>query len=162
MVLLLMNQRLLLVPLFCACFAFNHCFFYEVFLVFSNFTIISLGKRELVALHLLHFDISLLLVLCVLLTVSRVGLQCVIVTFTGHTYLLCEKNEIHRVCVSKSSHRFVFVSLFTPLIFQNINTPYGLHIKTTSSAASLSKCCRCLTVPKSHEPFSLFHHGVLI
>ena len=57
--------------------------------VLSGFAIISLGKRELVALLLLSFCCHVAVSgLCFFLTVPWVGLQCVIGAFPGHTHIL--------------------------------------------------------------------------
>ena len=60
-----------------------------VLCVLSSFAIISLGKKELIALLLLSFgELVAVIVICLSLTVQWVSLQCVIVAFSGHTYLL--------------------------------------------------------------------------
>ena len=55
--------------------------------VYSSFTIISMGKRELVALLCLS-SWSLVNVVLLVLPMSRVCLQFVIVVFPDQTYLL--------------------------------------------------------------------------
>ena len=57
--------------------------------VLSSFAIISMGKRELVALLCL-FSLCLVIVVVqwLFLTVPWVGLQCVILVFPDHTHLL--------------------------------------------------------------------------
>ena len=66
----------MLVPYFC----------YALLCVLSSFAIISLGIRELFALHLLssrrHVAVN---ILCM---VPCVGLRCVIVMFLGNNYFL--------------------------------------------------------------------------
>ena len=70
---------------FCVCSMFC-C---ALFCVLSSFAIISMGKRELVALLCL-FSLCLVIVVVqwLFLTVPWVGLQCVIVVFPDHTHLL--------------------------------------------------------------------------
>ena len=63
--------------------------FSPVLSVLSSFAIISLGEGELVVLLELSSPCYVAVsVLCLFLTVMWVGLQCVIVTFPGHTHLL--------------------------------------------------------------------------
>ena len=64
------------------------CFCYAVLCVLSSFTIILLGKRELVALLLLS-SLCLVadIVLCLFLTVLWVGLQFLTLAIPGHTHL---------------------------------------------------------------------------
>ena len=59
---------------------------YAAFSVFSSFVIISLRKRELVALYFF-------------LVVLWVGLQYLIVVFPGHTHLLLEGNDSYSLNV---------------------------------------------------------------
>ena len=62
---------------------------YALICVHSSFAIILKRKRKLVALLLLSYRcIVTINVLCLILTVPRVGLQCVIVIFPDHTHLL--------------------------------------------------------------------------
>ena len=68
-------------------------FCYAVLCVLSSFVIISLGKRELVALLYSHVVV---VALCLFLTVPWVGLQCVIVAFPGHTHLLFGGNHYYQ------------------------------------------------------------------
>ena len=64
-------------------------FRYALFCVHSSFEIILKRKRKLVALLLLSYRcIATVTVLWLFLTVSWVGLQCVIVVFPDHTHLL--------------------------------------------------------------------------
>ena len=57
--------------------------------VIFSFVNIMLGKRELVALPCVSSWCPMtVIVLCLLLTVSWVGLKCVIVIFPDHTHLL--------------------------------------------------------------------------
>ena len=69
---------LLLRPLVCWGFVYGPYFYCVVFSVVSSFAIISLGRRELVALPILPFSM-----LCLHSTVLCVSLQCVIVIFPG-------------------------------------------------------------------------------
>ena len=74
---------------FCCCLFINYCcshclcrfcvrslFCYEALCVLSSFAIISLGKRELVALLLLSWRHVAVVVLCLFLTVTWNGLKC--------------------------------------------------------------------------------------
>ena len=57
------------------CFCVRALFCYEVLCVLLSFAIIPLGKREVVALHLWYSECHVsVAVLCLLLTVPRVGL----------------------------------------------------------------------------------------
>ena len=74
----------------CLCgFHIRSLFWFAVLCVFSSFVIISVRKRELVALLLLcskcHVSV---IVLWLFLLVPRVGMWYVIVAFPGHTHLL--------------------------------------------------------------------------
>ena len=63
-------------------------FCYALLCVNSSFTIILKRKRKLVAFLLLSYRCSVTInVLWLFLTVSSVGLQCVIVVFPDHTQL---------------------------------------------------------------------------
>ena len=63
------------------------CFVVRFFCVHSGFAIISMGKRQLVALLCLSFW-CLVIVAWLFLTMKRVCLQFVIVVFPDHTHLL--------------------------------------------------------------------------
>ena len=68
-------------------------FYCEVLSVVSNFPIITLGKKELVGLHVLHFDVLWLFVFCVSSLWCR-GLVCsMIVAFPGHTRLQMSRSK---------------------------------------------------------------------
>ena len=65
----------------------------------SSFAIILLGNREPVALLLLSSSCNVaVIVLCLFLTVSWVGLQRVIVPFSGHVHLLSVVKLYQTVC----------------------------------------------------------------
>ena len=67
---------------------FSPCFVIAVLSVLSSFSIISLCKRELVALLcLLSCFFLTVFVLCLFLMVPRVGLWSMIVAFPGHMHL---------------------------------------------------------------------------
>ena len=78
-------------------------------------SLVSLGKRELVALLILssvcHVDVN---VLCNFLTVPWVGLQCVIVAFPCHTHLLCDSIKLrysfnfYRLSINHWKNKFQF------------------------------------------------------
>ena len=68
--------------------------------VYSSFAIISMGKRELVALLCLT-SWCLVIVVWLFLTIPRICLQFVIMIFPDHTHLLFILEEV-----------FEFVSLF--------------------------------------------------
>ena len=68
-VMLLLIHCLLLLLLFCGLFSVLPLLYVQCFVTFLVFN---------------HLTVS---VLCLLLAVSRVGLQCVIVVFLGHTHL---------------------------------------------------------------------------
>ena len=64
-------------------------FWYALLYVHSSFAIILTRKKELVALLLLYFGCFVTVnVLWLFLTLPWAGLQCVIVVFPDHTYLL--------------------------------------------------------------------------
>ena len=68
-------------------------FSHALLCVHSSFSIILKRKRKLVALLLLFFRcIVTINVMWLFLTVSWVGLQCVVVVFPDHTYLLFVKD----------------------------------------------------------------------
>ena len=71
-----------------SCLVFVFLFYYAVLCVSSNFSIISLSKRELAALIVINCCYMTVSVLCRILTVPWVCLQCVIVAFPSHTHLL--------------------------------------------------------------------------
>ena len=65
--------------------------FYAVLSVFSSFAIVSLGKSWLLKLSsCCHRSFSFQ---CLFLAMSRVGLQCVILVFLGHTHLLFDLDQ---------------------------------------------------------------------
>ena len=67
---------------------------YALFCVHSSFAIILKRKRKLVALILLFYrGIVTVKVLWSFLAVPWVGMQCVIVVFSDHTYTLFETNS---------------------------------------------------------------------
>ena len=71
---------------------FGSLFCCAVLCVLFSSAIISLGKRELVALHVLTSWCCVpVIVLCLFVTM-QVGLYCVIVEFPGLTHLLCESH----------------------------------------------------------------------
>ena len=71
-----------------------YLFCYAFLCVHSNFAIILKRKTKLVALLLFSYRyIVAINVLWLLLTVPWVGLQCVIVVFPKHTYLLTFPNK---------------------------------------------------------------------
>ena len=76
-------------------------FCYALLCVHSSFTIISMRKRELVALPRLS-SWCLVIVVWLCLTIPRVCLQVVIVVFPDHTHLLfviyVSFNSLHTVC----------------------------------------------------------------
>ena len=78
--------------MYCSLFVGLLCLFvfcYALLCVDSSFAIILKRKRKLVALLLLTFRcIVSLNVVWLFLAVPCVGLQCVIVVFLNHTYLL--------------------------------------------------------------------------
>ena len=79
-VLLLLNRRLLLLPLwgFCVCFVVQF---------FVSYAIILLGNREPFALLCLSsWYIETVIVLWQFFTVPCIDLQCVIVVYPDHTY----------------------------------------------------------------------------
>ena len=78
---------LLLLPLFVRVLCLV-LVFYAVFSILSNFAIILMGKRELVALTCSVFFMCVTVsVLWLFLMVLWVGLQCVIVVFPHHAHL---------------------------------------------------------------------------
>ena len=71
-------------------------FWYALLCVFSSFVTPLKRKRELVALLLLSYRCLVTVnVLWLILTVHRVGLQCVILLFSDHTHFLftCDKTD---------------------------------------------------------------------
>ena len=57
--------------------------------VLSSFAITLMGKREHVALFCLSsWCLAIVVVLCLFLTVSCVGQQCVIAVFQNHAHML--------------------------------------------------------------------------
>ena len=73
------------------CFCVWSLFGYAVLSVLSSFAIISLRKRELVAiLSLYYWGHVTVSVLCLILTVLQVGLQFVNMTFSDHTHLFLQ------------------------------------------------------------------------
>ena len=69
---------------FCVCLSY-----YVLLYVHSSFAIILKRKRKLVALLLLSYRCLVTVnILWLFLMAPWVGLQCVIVVFSGHTYLL--------------------------------------------------------------------------
>ena len=80
------DSLLIVAPIvgFCNCSVFC-C---ALLCVHSGFAIISMGKRELVALLSLS-SWCLLIVVCLFLAVPRVCLQFVIVVFPDHTHYFC-------------------------------------------------------------------------
>ena len=74
----------------CKYLLYMHLFVqYALLYVFSSFAIILTRKRELVVLPLLYLGCLLTVnVLRLFLTVPLAGLQCVIVVFPVHSYLL--------------------------------------------------------------------------
>ena len=77
-------------PILCWGLVLGHCFVLHYFnRVLSSFSIIWLGKRELVALQLLCSECHVADIdLWLFLAVPLVGLLYVIVAFPGHTHLL--------------------------------------------------------------------------
>ena len=64
-------------------------FCYTLLCVHSSFAVILKGKRKLVDLLLLSYRCTATInVMWLILTVSWVGLQCVILVFPDHTHLL--------------------------------------------------------------------------
>ena len=94
---------------FCIVCCCSHCFWgfsvrslfcFAVFCVLSSFEIISHGKREQAALLLLCSDCYVVvIVLRLFLSAPVVGLQHVIVVFSGHTHLPFQ-NGIHMDSIS--------------------------------------------------------------
>ena len=69
--------------------------------VCSSFAIILKRKRKLVALLLLSYICNVTInVLWIFLTMSWVGLQCVIVVFRDHTHLLFSLKIFSRLCLN--------------------------------------------------------------
>ena len=67
----------------------------------SSFAFILKRKRKLVALLVLSYKcIVTINGMCLFLTVSCVGVQCVIVVFLGHTHLLFERMDIEIIHLS--------------------------------------------------------------
>ena len=81
------------IPLFAELCAWT-LFCYAVFSVLSSFAIISMGKREPVAI----FNLVTVSVQWLFLTVPWVGLQCVIVVFPKQL-ITNVKKHLHIICV---------------------------------------------------------------
>ena len=94
MVLLLLIYCLMYFPLFVGVLSLS-LFCYALLCVHSSFAIILKRKRKLVALLLLSYRCSATInVMWLFLTLSWVGLQCVIVVFPDHTHLLFQASLI--------------------------------------------------------------------
>ena len=89
-VLLLLIRCLLLLPLWDSVIVL--CFVALLF-VHSCFAIISIGKRELVALLCLS-SLCLVIVVWLFLTMPRVDLQYVIVIFPDHTHYFLVRKQV--------------------------------------------------------------------
>ena len=78
-------------------------FWYALLYVLSSFAIILTEKRELDVLRSLYFGCLVTVnVLWLFITVTWVGLQCVIVVIPGHTHLLfviCPTEILFRMSV---------------------------------------------------------------
>ena len=83
-------------------------FWYALLYVISSFAIIFTRNRELVALLLLSFRCLVTVnVLRPFLTVSWVGMQCVIVVFPDHTHFLTIMSFVGVSCYTGSIIRLV-------------------------------------------------------
>ena len=81
-------------------------FCYALLCVHSSFAIILKSKRKLVALLLLSYRCSdTINVLWLFLTVTWVGLQCMIVAFPDHTDLLLKILLMCTICGRKKFYR---------------------------------------------------------
>ena len=103
-------------------------FCYALLCVHSSFAIISMGKRELVALLCLS-SWCLVIVVCLFLAVPRVCLQFVIMVFPGHIHLLFLIQNVHDLYYFKTA---------TSYDKSNENSRFGYLIKCATIFTTLS------------------------